>query len=62
MELTEIMIEQLKADLSKAKNYEELMGRDEAIKKAFWSGFTCYSKTSFYLKISKRSIIFVIDL
>lgn len=33
MELTEKMIEQLKADLSKAKNYENLMGRDGAIKK-----------------------------
>ena len=33
MELTEEMIEQLKADLSKAKNYEDLMGRDGAIKK-----------------------------
>jgi transposase-like protein len=33
MELTEEMIEQLKADLSKAKNYEDLMGKDGAIKK-----------------------------
>jgi len=33
MELTEIMIEQLKADLSKARTYEDLMGRDGAIKK-----------------------------
>src|SRR3989304_705473 len=33
MKLTEEMIEQLKADLSKAKNYEDLMGRDGAIKK-----------------------------
>ena len=28
MELTKEMIEQLKADLAKAKNYEDLMGRD----------------------------------
>ncbi len=33
MELTEEMIGQLKADLSKAKNYEDLMGKDGAIKK-----------------------------
>jgi transposase-like protein len=33
MELTEEMVEQLKADLSKAKNYEDLMGKDGAIKK-----------------------------
>jgi len=33
MELTPEMIEQLKADLSKAKNYEDLMGKDGAIKK-----------------------------
>lgn len=33
MELTEEMIKQLKADLSKAKTYEDLMGSDGAIKK-----------------------------
>ena len=33
MELTEEMIGQLKADLSKAKNYEDLMGKQGAIKK-----------------------------
>jgi len=33
MELTDEIIEQLKADLSKAKNYEDLMGKDGAIKK-----------------------------
>ena len=33
MKLTDEMIEQLKADLSKAKNYEDLMGKDGAIKK-----------------------------
>lgn len=33
MDLTDKMIEQLKADLSKAKNYEDLMGKDGAIKK-----------------------------
>jgi len=33
MELTEKMIEQLKADLSKAKTYDDLMGKDGAIKK-----------------------------
>ena len=33
MELTKEMIEQLKADLSKAKTYEDLMGKDGAIKK-----------------------------
>lgn len=33
MELTPKMIEQLKADLSKAKNYDDLMGKDGAIKK-----------------------------
>jgi len=33
MNLTEEMIEQLKADLSKAKNYNDLMGKDGAIKK-----------------------------
>lgn len=33
MELTDEMIEQLKTDLSKAKNYEDLMGKDGAIKK-----------------------------
>jgi putative transposase len=33
MKLTEEMIDQLKADLSKAKNYEDLMGKDGAIKK-----------------------------
>lgn len=33
MELTPEMIEQLKADLSKAKNYDDLMGKDGAIKK-----------------------------
>jgi transposase-like protein len=32
MELTEKMIEQLKADLSKAKTYDDLMGKDGAIK------------------------------
>jgi transposase-like protein len=32
MELTEEMIEQLKADLSKAKTYEGLMGKNGAIK------------------------------
>jgi len=33
MELTEKMIEQLKADLSKARTYDDLMGSDGAIKK-----------------------------
>ena len=33
MELTEKMIEQLKADLSKSKTYDDLMGKDGAIKK-----------------------------
>ena len=33
MELTKEMINQLKADLSKAKSYEDLMGKDGAIKK-----------------------------
>ena len=33
MELTEKMIQQLKADLSKAKSYEDLMGANGAIKK-----------------------------
>jgi transposase-like protein len=33
MDLTEEMIKQLKADLSKAKNYNDLMGKDGAIKK-----------------------------
>ena len=33
MELTPEMLEQLKADLSKAKTYEDLMGKDGAIKK-----------------------------
>lgn len=33
MELTPKMIEQLKADFSKAKNYDDLMGKDGAIKK-----------------------------
>jgi len=33
MELTPEMIEQLKADLSKAKNYDDLMGKEGAIKK-----------------------------
>lgn len=33
MNLTEEMIEQLKADLSKAKSYNDLMGKDGAIKK-----------------------------
>lgn len=33
MKLTEEMIEQLKADLSKAKTYEDLMGKNGAIKK-----------------------------
>lgn len=33
MDLTEEMIEQLKVDLSKAKNYNDLMGKDGAIKK-----------------------------
>ena len=33
MKLTEEMIEQLKADLSGAKTYEDLMGKDGAIKK-----------------------------
>lgn len=33
MEVTEKMIDQLKADLSKAKTYEDLMGKDGAIKK-----------------------------
>ena len=33
MKLTDEMIEQLKADLSKAKNYEDLMGKGGAIKK-----------------------------
>jgi transposase-like protein len=33
MELTKEMIEQLKADLAKAKNYEDLMGKEGAIKK-----------------------------
>jgi len=33
MQLTEEMIEQLKTDLTKAKTYEDLMGKDGAIKK-----------------------------
>lgn len=33
MELTEEMIQQLKTDLSKAKNYDDLMGKEGAIKK-----------------------------
>jgi len=33
MEITDEMIEQLKADLSKAKNYNDLMGKEGAIKK-----------------------------
>ena len=33
MNLTDEMIEQLKADPSKAKNYDDLMGKDGAIKK-----------------------------
>lgn len=33
MKLTEEMIEQLKADLAKAKNYKDPMGKDGAIKK-----------------------------
>ena len=33
MELTEKMIEQLKANLAKAKTYDDLMGKDRAIKK-----------------------------
>ena len=33
MELTEAMIEQLKADLKKAKTYDDLMGKEGAIKK-----------------------------
>jgi putative transposase len=33
MELTDKMIEQLKADLSNAKNYDDLMGKNGAIKK-----------------------------
>jgi len=33
MGLTDAMIEQLKADLAKAKNCDDLMGRDGAIKK-----------------------------
>jgi putative transposase len=33
MDLTDKMIEQLKADLAKAKTYEDLMGKDGAIKK-----------------------------
>ena len=33
MELTEEMIQQLKADLSKARTYQDLMGTDGAIKK-----------------------------
>lgn len=37
MELTEEMIEQLKADLTKARTYEDLMGRDGAIKKLITS-------------------------
>ena len=35
MELTDKMIEQLKADLSEAKNYDDLMGKNEAIKNFF---------------------------
>ncbi len=37
MELTESMIEQLKADLKQAKTYEDLMGADGAIKKLMTS-------------------------
>jgi len=33
MELTEKMIEQLKSDLKTDKNYNDLMGSDDAIKK-----------------------------
>ncbi len=33
MKITEEIIEQLKADLNDAKNYEDLMGKDGAIKK-----------------------------
>lgn len=33
MNLTDEMIQQLKADLSKAKNYNDLMGKDGTIKK-----------------------------
>ncbi len=35
MKLTKEIIEQFKADLSKAKNYDDLMGKDGAIKKLF---------------------------
>lgn len=37
MELTETMIEQLKADLKTVKNYNDLMGKDGAIKKLITS-------------------------
>jgi putative transposase len=33
MELTDEMIEQLKADLKNAKTYEDILGKDGAIKK-----------------------------
>ena len=33
MKLTEKMIERLKADLAKARTYDDLMGKDGAIKK-----------------------------
>lgn len=35
MELTEEMVEQLKSDLSKAKTYDDLMGKNGAIKNHF---------------------------
>ncbi|MBA4313043.1 MAG: IS256 family transposase [Chlorobiaceae bacterium] len=45
MQLTEEMIEQLKTDLTKAKTYEDLMGKDGAIKKLITSSLETMLET-----------------
>jgi putative transposase len=45
MQLTEEMIERLKADLTKAKTYEDLMGKDGAIKKLITSSLETMLET-----------------
>ncbi|MDF1613339.1 transposase [Melioribacteraceae bacterium 09-Me] len=45
MELTEEMIEQLKVDLKNARTYEDILGKDGAIKKLIKSTFEQMLKT-----------------
>ncbi|NLT51754.1 MAG: IS256 family transposase, partial [Ignavibacteria bacterium] len=59
MELTPEMIEQLKADLSKAKTYDDLMGSNGAIKKLIKSSLEAMleSELTEHLGYEKHSIL-----